>query len=84
VQQFYITKRFYGNDASLGRQAQAASAEAREIALDDKKNKKKDADKVDPTQPFVSKRVTPPKGSASKRPTPPGKNRSGSVQKKKK
>ena len=84
VQQFYITKRFYGNDASLGRQAQAASAQAREIAIDDKKNKKKEADKVDPTQPFVSKRVTPPKGSASKRPTPPGKNRSASVQKKKK
>jgi len=84
AQQFYITKRFYGNDASLGRQAQAASAEAREIALDDKKNKKKEAEKVDPTQPFVSKRVTPPKGSASKRPTPPGKNRSAAVQKKKK
>ena len=84
AQQFYITKRFYGHDSSLGRQAQAASAEAREIALDDKKNKKKEADKVDPTQPFVSKRVTPPKGAASKRPTPPGKNRSGSVQKKKK
>jgi YidC/Oxa1 family membrane protein insertase len=84
VQQFYITKRFYGNDSSLGRQAQAASAEAREIALDDKKAKKKEVDKVDPSQPFTSKRVTPPKGSQAKRPTPPGKNRSASVQKKKK
>jgi YidC/Oxa1 family membrane protein insertase len=33
VQQFYITKRFYGNDSSLGRQAQAASAEAHKLTL---------------------------------------------------
>lgn len=83
AQQYYITKRFYGGEDSLGRQAQAAGAQAREIAAEEKKSKK-DSPKVDPNQPFVSKRVTPPKGAASKRPTPPGKNRSASVQRKKK
>jgi YidC/Oxa1 family membrane protein insertase len=83
AQQYYITKRFYGGENSLGRQAQAAGAQAREIAAEEKKSKK-DSPKTDPNQPFVSKRVTPPKGAASKRPTPPGKNRSASVQRKKK
>jgi YidC/Oxa1 family membrane protein insertase len=35
AQQFYITKRFYGHDESLGRQAQAASEKARELAKQD-------------------------------------------------
>jgi len=35
LQQFYITKRFYGHDESLGRQAQAASERAREMAKAD-------------------------------------------------
>jgi YidC/Oxa1 family membrane protein insertase len=35
LQQFYITKRFYGGDESLGRQAQAASHQARELAKND-------------------------------------------------
>ena len=35
VQQFYITKRFYGHDEALGRQAQRAGAQAREIAKQD-------------------------------------------------
>src|SRR5690606_16264649 len=35
LQQFYITKRFYGHDESLGRQAQAASERARELAKQD-------------------------------------------------
>ena len=83
AQQYYITKRFYGGEHSLGRQAQAAGAQAREIAAEEKKSKK-DSPKADPNQPFVSKRVTPSKGAASKRPTPPGKNRSASVQRKKK
>ena len=82
-QQYYITKRFYGGENSLGRQAQAAGAKAREIAAEEKKSKK-ETPKADPNQPFVSKRVTPSKGSAGKRPTPPGKNRSASVQRKKK
>jgi YidC/Oxa1 family membrane protein insertase len=32
AQQFYITKKFYAGDESLGRQAQAASEKARELA----------------------------------------------------
>jgi YidC/Oxa1 family membrane protein insertase len=35
LQQFYITKRFYGHEESLGRQAQAASERAREMAKAD-------------------------------------------------
>ena len=35
LQQFYITKRFYHGDESLGRQAQAASERARELAKKD-------------------------------------------------
>ena len=35
LQQFYITKRFYGHDEALGRQAQAASERAREMAKTD-------------------------------------------------
>ncbi len=35
LQQLYITKRFYGHDQSLGRQAQAASERAREISKQD-------------------------------------------------
>jgi YidC/Oxa1 family membrane protein insertase len=36
VQQSYITRRFYGHDESLGRQAQRASESARELAKADK------------------------------------------------
>ena len=88
VQQYYITKRFYGHEGSLGRQAQAASSEAREMSKDDKKNNAKSAAKesTDLNEPFVSKRVTAPKNkpntSSTRRPQPPGKNRSGSVQRK--
>jgi len=35
IVQFYITKRFYAGDESLGRQAQAASAKARELSESD-------------------------------------------------
>jgi YidC/Oxa1 family membrane protein insertase len=35
LQQYYITKRFYGGDESLGRQAQAASEKARALAKTD-------------------------------------------------
>jgi YidC/Oxa1 family membrane protein insertase len=35
LQQFYITRRFYGHDEALGRQAQAASERARELAKSD-------------------------------------------------
>ena len=85
VQQYYITKRFYGNDDSLGRRAQAASAEARDIAQSEKKAKK---DTPPSNEPFQSKRVTPRKGSESssvaRRPQAPGKNRTGSLDRKKK
>ena len=83
VQQFYITKRFYGHDLSLGRQAQVASAQARDMNQKDKKdNKKEIKPAANPDAPFSSKRITPPKGKASgtsRRPQAPGKNRSGSV-----
>ena len=91
VQQQYITQRFYKKDGSLGKQAQEASAVAREMKDSPKfekknKNVKKDSETSD--QKFVSKRVTPPKNnsvpSSSRRPKPPGKNRSGFVQKKSK
>ncbi|MBM3805742.1 MAG: YidC/Oxa1 family membrane protein insertase [Actinobacteria bacterium] len=87
VQQQYITQRFYKKDDSLGRQAQAASAVAREmkdLPKSEKKEKKKDEKPVD--SKFFSRRVTPPKNSSvpsmSRRPKPPGKNRSKFVQKK--
>jgi len=85
-QQFYITRKFYGHDEALGRQAQRAGAEAREVA------KKSDADNKSATKPdsgskgkgaaspvpdqrsTVSKRVTPKKSEATTgtkgRPTP--------------
>jgi len=85
VQQYYITKRFYGNDDSLGRQAQAASAAARDIAQSEKQSKKETPKS---NEPFQSKRVTPRKGSESssvaRRPQAPGKNRTGSLDRKKK
>jgi YidC/Oxa1 family membrane protein insertase len=59
-QQAYITKRFYGSDDSIGRQAQQASAKAREIKEDDAKKSKK-AEKTGQTEQFPSKRVTQPK-----------------------
>ena len=91
VQQQYITQRFYKKDGSLGKQAQEASAVAREMKDSPKSEKKNKNDKKDSEtsdQKFVSKRVTPPKNnsvpSSSRRPKPPGKNRSGFVQKKNK
>jgi YidC/Oxa1 family membrane protein insertase len=79
AQQYYITKRFYSGDESLGRQAQAASARAREIAKTDggggqsppakqvesRKNGKNDAPSA-PAGPAPTKRTTP----AKNRPTP--------------
>lgn len=77
IQQWYITKRFYGRDDSIGRQAQEASARAREIAEEDKKQRKTE-EKRGSASPdrFTSKRVTPPKGQPAKgartpRPQPP-------------
>ena len=81
LQQFYITKRFYGHEESLGRQAQAASERARELAKQDGGGspltqarrdlagaKKSAKSKQDGPPPKVrpTKRTTPPKN----RPTP--------------
>lgn len=84
VQQQYITKRFYGNDSSLGRQAQAAGERAREMSKNDKESKKPKKETTNSSAPFVSKRVTPPKGgtSSAKQSTPPGKNRSSAIPRK--
>ena len=91
VQQQYITQRFYKKDDSLGRQAQAASAVAREmkdLPKPDKKDKKEKDESTTNETKFISKRVTPPKNnsvpSSSRRPKPPGKNRSGEIKKKNK
>ena len=71
-QQAYITKRFYGGDDSIGRQAQQASAKARELKDDDTKKQKKSENKGK-NDDFSSKRVTPPKNKQQpqRRPTPP-------------
>jgi YidC/Oxa1 family membrane protein insertase len=76
AQQYYITKRFYSGDESLGRQAQAASARARELAKEDgnggqsapskrdqtvsRKGAKNDTPAA-PSGPAPTKRTTPPK-----------------------
>jgi len=69
LQQGYITRRFYGEDG-LGKQAQEASAKARELGKDDsaKPSKQKNEQSQAPA-PIQSKRVTPSKN----RPTPSGK-----------
>jgi YidC/Oxa1 family membrane protein insertase len=71
-QQAYITKRFYGSDDSIGRQAQQASAKAREIKEDDDKKAKK-SEKTGQTEQFPSKRITQPKNPKTppNRPTTP-------------
>ena len=91
VQQQYITQRFYKKDDSLGRQAQAASAVARDmkdLPKPDKKDKKEKGESTTNDTKFISKRVTPPKNnsvpSSSRRPKPPGKNRSSEIKKKNK
>ena len=83
-QQAYITKRFYGGDDSIGRQAQQASAKARELKEDDVKKSKK-TEKTGPTEQFPSKRVTQPKnkkdvpsGPAPSRPAPSKESTTGS------
>jgi YidC/Oxa1 family membrane protein insertase len=68
VQQGYITRRFYGEDG-LGRQAQAASAKARDQKDEDAKPSKQKNEQSQATAPIQSKRVTPSKN----RPTPSGK-----------
>jgi len=71
-QQAYITKRFYGNDDSIGRQAQQASAKAREMKDEDDKKAKK-TEKSGQNEQFPSKRVTQPKNkqNSPNRPSAP-------------
>ena len=88
IQQWYITRRFYGNDNAIGRQAMAASETARQMAKDekagksggDKSAKSKKAEPAKDEQPGIqSRRVTPPKnrptpsGNRPSRPVPPSK-----------
>jgi len=85
IQQYYITKRFYGHEHSIGQQAQAASAQARDMAKNDKDDSKKKSPDKKPTspknEPFISKRVTAPKNKPTpsarpaQRPQAPGKKR---------
>ncbi|MEI8160949.1 MAG: membrane protein insertase YidC [Actinobacteria bacterium] len=82
LQQLYITKRFYGHDGSIGRQAQAASKAASDIAKEAKGNSGKTLkpDKVDKPAPVQSKRVTPSKNRPApsgrpQRPIPPSKRK---------
>lgn len=92
LQQWYITRRFYGHDDAIGRQAQAASVKAREMSKDDKggkglfaqaKDEAKKAKESDKPAPVQSKRVTPaknkptPSGGRPQRPVPPSKRAGG-------
>ena len=91
AQQYYITKRFYSGDESLGRQAQAASAQARELAKSEgggapaqPKSDTRKAGKsapVEVTGPAPTKRTTPPKNrptSTTRQTNRPGGSRSSS------
>ncbi len=78
IQQWYITRRFYG-DGSLGHAAQEASKKAREMKDDEsaKPSKQKNEQSQAPSK-IQSKRVTAPKDRPTpsgrpNRPTPPGK-----------
>ncbi|MGD9701503.1 MAG: membrane protein insertase YidC [Acidimicrobiia bacterium] len=59
----YITKRFYGHDESLGRQAQRAGVEARELAKNDKAGSSKLGTKP---APRTSAKPPTPKATPSK------------------
>ena len=78
LQQGYITRRFYGEDG-LGKQAQAASAKAREIGKNDSASSSKQKnEQSQASAPIQSKRVTPGKNRPAPsgrpaRPVPPSK-----------
>jgi YidC/Oxa1 family membrane protein insertase len=85
-QQAYITRRFYGGEHSIGRQAQEASQRARDMAKSNQESggqaprAKKDtkptpARRPNPKAAEGSRRTTPPKG----RPTPPSKRQGSSA-----
>ena len=81
VQQWYITRRFYG-EGGLGQVAQEASKTAREMVIDDKpakQSKQKNEQSQAPSK-IQSKRVTAPKDRPTpsgrpSRPTPPSKRK---------
>jgi YidC/Oxa1 family membrane protein insertase len=78
LQQGYITRRFYGEDG-LGKQAQEASAKARELGKDDSAKSSKQKNEISQAPaPIQSKRVTPGKNRPAPsgrpaRPVPPSK-----------
>jgi YidC/Oxa1 family membrane protein insertase len=78
LQQGYITRRFYGEDG-LGKQAQEASAKARELGKDDSAKPSKQKNEISQAPaPIQSKRVTPGKNRPAPsgrpaRPVPPSK-----------
>ena len=80
AQQAYITRRFYGHDEALGRQAQRANEKAREIAKQDGgggglfAQAKRDAATPKTDTKAEAKSTTPAAPAPSKRTTPP-KNR---------
>ena len=81
IQQWYITRRFYG-EGGLGHVAQEASKRAREMTADDKPakpSKQKEEQSQAPSK-IQSKRVTAPKDRPApkgrpSRPTPPSKRK---------
>jgi YidC/Oxa1 family membrane protein insertase len=92
AQQYYITKRFYSGEESLGRQAQAASQRARDLAKSEgpaqspapKRDRAARGNKSEqpatPAGPAPTKRTTPPKNrpttTARATPNRPGGSRS--------
>ena len=72
VQQQYVTRRFYHGEGSLGAQAQAAGAAAREMAKNDKAAKTEERSKGGAGQ-----KSGPGKNAPKGRPTPGGRPTSG-------
>jgi YidC/Oxa1 family membrane protein insertase len=85
-QQAYITKRFYGGEHTLGRQAQVASQAARDANKKDKDDKSSEFPNVKPSKAIPSKpssktppatakptnsRITPPKNQRPAAPSRP-------------
>jgi YidC/Oxa1 family membrane protein insertase len=76
-QQYYITRRFYHGEGSLGHQAQAAGAAAREMAKSDKATKTEDRSKG-----AAGQKAGPGKNAPKGRPTPSGRPTSGNARSK--
>ena len=79
LQQWYITRRFYGEDG-LGQKAQEASRRAREIGDEPDNSSKQKSEQKQVHVPIQSRRVTPSKdrpapGPRPARPVPPSKRK---------